>query len=104
MAGNNTAAFGIYRRRAQAERTIDPLLTAGFLNNDILVLQPDVLNSNECAHEKNTHAPEGTVADGTLSIGRQAILGFGPFIATGPITAPLAGSGVRGRESIEANV
>ena len=108
MAGKNTAAFGIYKTRTQAESAVDRMLAAGFSNNDISVLLPDTTSSKEFAHEKNTKAPEGTatgvatggVVGGTLGllagIGALAIPGVGPLIAAGPIMGALAGLGVGG--------
>src|ERR1700752_3305626 len=108
MAGKNTAVFGIYKSRAQAESAVDRILAAGFSNNDISVLLPDSQSSKEFAHEKNTKMPEGTatgataggVIGGTLGllagIGSLAIPGVGPFIAAGPIMGALAGLGVGG--------
>src|SRR6202023_1657260 len=108
MAGKNTAAFGIYRNRAQVEGAIDALLAAKFRNEDISVLFPDNQGTKDFAHEKNTKAPEGAAAGvgtggvigGTLGllvgIGALAIPGLGPFIAAGPIMAALAGLGVGG--------
>src|SRR6201988_3036863 len=108
MAGKNTAVFGIYKSRAQAELAVDRILAAGFSNNDISVLLPDSQSSKEFAHEKNTKAPEGTTTGvatggaigGTLGllavIGALAIPGVGPFIAAGPIMGALAGIGTGG--------
>jgi hypothetical protein len=108
MAGKNTAVFGIYKTRAQAEQAVDRLMAAGFSNNDISVLLPDTTSSKEFAHEKNTKAPEGAatgaatggVVGGTLGllagIGALAIPGVGPLIAAGPIMGALAGLGVGG--------
>jgi hypothetical protein len=108
MAGKNTAAFGIYKTRADAERAVDSLVSAGFSNSDISVLLQDQQTSREFAHEKNTKAPEGTTTGaisggavgGTLGllagIGALAIPGVGPFIAAGPIMGTLAGLGVGG--------
>ena len=108
MAGKNTAVFGIYKTRSQAEQAVDRLMAAGFSNNDISVLLPDTTSSREFAHEKNTKAPEGTatgvatggVVGGTLGllagIGALAIPGVGPLIAAGPIMGALAGLGVGG--------
>jgi hypothetical protein len=108
MAGKNTAVYGIYRDRPQAEAAVDRLLAAGFRNEDISVLFPDNRGSKDFAHEKNTKAPEGTttgattggVIGGTLGllagIGALAIPGVGPFIAAGPIMGTLAGVGVGG--------
>jgi hypothetical protein len=105
MSGKNTAVFGIYKSVEQAERAVDHILAAGFSNNDISVLLPDIRSSKEFAHEKNTKAPEGTttgvttggVVGGTLGllagIGALAIPGVGPFIAAGPIMGALAGLG-----------
>ncbi len=108
MAGKNTAVFGIYKTRAAAEGAADALVLAGFPNNDISVLMPDVHSTREFAHEKNTKAPEGTttgvVAGGAIGgtlgllagIGALAIPGIGPFIAAGPIMGALAGLGTGG--------
>jgi hypothetical protein len=108
MAGKNTAVYGIYRDRPQAEAAVDRLLGAGFRNEDLSVLLPDNRGSKDFAHEKNTKAPEGTatgaatggVVGGTLGllagIGALAIPGLGPFIAAGPIMGALAGLGVGG--------
>ena len=108
MTGKKTAVFGIYQNRNQAERSVDDLLRAGFVNDDISVLLPDNRGSKDFAHEKNTKAPEGATAGvatggaigGTLGllagIGALAIPGVGPLIAAGPIMAALAGLGVGG--------
>jgi hypothetical protein len=108
MAGKNTAVFGIYRDRAQAERGVDTLVNAGFRAEDISVLLPENVGTKDFAHQKNTKAPEGTatgagtgaVLGGTLGllagIGALAIPGVGPFIAAGPIMGALAGLGTGG--------
>jgi hypothetical protein len=108
MAGKNTAAFGIYRNRIQAEKGVDALLASGFRNEDISVLMPENEGTKDFAHEKNTKAPEGATTGGiaggaiggTLGllagIGALAIPGLGPFIAAGPIMGALAGAGTGG--------
>ena len=108
MDRRNTAVFGIFKNAAQAESAVDYIVAAGFSHNDISVLLPDMENTKEFAHEKNTKAPEGTAAGvttggvigGTLGllagIGALSIPGLGPFIAAGPIMASLAGLGVGG--------
>ncbi len=108
MAGKNTAAFGIYANRAQAEQATDRFLASGFSNQDISVLMADKEGSQQFAHEKNTKAPEGAatgvtaggVVGGTLGLlagfGALAIPGVGPLIAAGPIMAGLAGLGIGG--------
>ena len=105
MAGKNTAAFGIFKSRLQAEECVDRLLSAGFRSDDISILAPDQATTKELATEKNTKAPEGATtgavtggaAGGTIGllagIGAIAIPGLGPFIAAGPIMAALAGVG-----------
>jgi hypothetical protein len=106
MAGKNTAVFGIFKSRTQAESCIDALMQGGFRSEDISVLAPDQDTTKELATEKNTKAPEGTATGataggalgGTLGllagIGALAIPGVGPFIAAGPIMGALAGMGV----------
>src|SRR5215813_6255047 len=103
MAGKNTAVFGIYRDRANAEEAVDALRAAGFRNSDVSALLPDNVGSKDFAHEKNTKAPEGAAAGGAsgallggalgwlAGIGSLAIPGLGPFIASGPIMGALAG-------------
>jgi hypothetical protein len=105
MAGKNTAAFGIFRDRAHAERGVDLLVQNGFRPEDISVLMPDNVGTKDFAAEKNTKAPEGAttgaVAGGAIGgtlgllagIGALAIPGLGPFIAAGPIMGALAGLG-----------
>lgn len=105
MAGKNTAVFGIFPSRGDAEQAVDQLIAAGFRSDDISVLAPDQKGSHEFATEKNTKAPEGTTTGaatggaigGTLGllagIGALAIPGLGPFIAAGPIMGALAGMG-----------
>jgi hypothetical protein len=106
MAGKNTAAFGIFKSRTQAENCVDALMRAQFRADDISVLAPDQRTTKELATEKNTKAPEGAatgattggVIGGTLGllagIGALAIPGVGPFIAAGPIMGALSGLGV----------
>jgi hypothetical protein len=108
MAGKNTAAFGIYKSRSEAENAVDTLQQAGFRSDDISVLMPDQQSSEEFAHEKNTKAPEGTTTGGIVGgalggtlgllagIGALAIPGLGPFIAAGPIMGALGGLGAGG--------
>jgi hypothetical protein len=104
----NTAVYGIYRNRSQAENSVDRLIAAGFRTEDISVLLAENVGTKDFAHEKHTKAPEGTatgaaaggVVGGTLGllagIGALAIPGLGPFIAAGPIMATLAGAGAGG--------
>ena len=103
MAGKNTAVFGIFQTRANAESAVDQLNRAGFSTQDISVLMSDKNSSHEFATEKNTKAPEAAAtgagvgggvggAVGLLAgLGALAIPGVGPLIAAGPIMAALAG-------------
>jgi hypothetical protein len=108
MAGKNTAAFAIFRSRAEAEVAVNELTRASFSRQDVSVLMADKSGTRDFAAEKNTKAPEGTttgagvggVVGGTLGllagIGALAIPGVGPLIAAGPIMATLAGVGAGG--------
>jgi len=108
MAGKNTAVFGIFQTRANAERAVDELNRAGFSTQDVSVLMSDKGSSHEFAAEKNTKAPEaaatGAGVGGGLGgavglmagLGALAIPGVGPLIAAGPIMGALAGLGVGG--------
>src|SRR5947209_9204237 len=105
MAGKNTAVYGIYQSRTQAEQAVDRLLAADFRNEDISVLLQDNVGTKDFAHEKHTKAPEGTTTGvlaggaigGTIGllagIGVLAIPGLGPLVAAGPVIAALAGVG-----------
>ena len=100
------AVFCLCHSESQAEQIVDALKSAGFPNNDISVLLPDIGGRGDFAHEQHTKAPEGAAAGaGTggvmggvlgwlMGIGSLAIPGVGPFIAAGPIIAALAGAGV----------
>ena len=105
--GGHTAVFGIYSTKANIEKAIVALQTAGFRSDEVSVLIPGP-GSNELVTEKSSKAPEG-VATGAGSgavvgaalgwlagIGALALPGFGPLIAAGPIAAALAGVGVGG--------
>jgi hypothetical protein len=108
MAGKNTAVFGIYQTQADVEYAVDALRAESFRNTDISVLFPENAGTKDFAVEKNTKAPEGTVAGVTTGgviggilgwltgIGALAIPGVGPFIAAGPIVAAIAGVGMGG--------
>jgi hypothetical protein len=108
MAGKNTAVFGIYQTRSQAEAAVDAFMDNSFRAEDISVLMPDNVGTKDFAHEKHTKAPEagvtgaaiGGIAGGTLGLlaglGTLAIPGLGPFIAAGPIMGALAGIGAGG--------
>ena len=108
MTGKNTAVFGIYPNRSDAEEAVDTLRQAGFRNSDVSALLPDNVGTKDFAHEKKSKAPEGTAAGaatggvlgGALGwlagIGSLAIPGVGPFIAAGPIMGALAGVGAGG--------
>jgi hypothetical protein len=108
MAGKNTAVYGIFTTRSQAETAVDQLLANGFRNEDISVLMQDNVGTKDFAASKETKAPEGTttgvVAGGAIGgtlgllagIGALAIPGLGPFIAAGPIMGALAGVGTGG--------
>jgi hypothetical protein len=105
MAGKNTAVFGIYQARMQAEEAVDSLIDHGFRAEDISVLMAENAGTKDFAHEKHTKAPEGAtsgavaggVVGGTLGLlvglGSLAIPGLGPLLAAGPLVAALAGIG-----------
>src|SRR5437667_11748985 len=108
MTGKNTAAFGIYHSRKDAEFAVDTLRAEGFRNTDISVLFAENEGTKDFATEKHTKAPEGAATGATtggviggvlgwlVGLGTLAIPGVGPLIAGGPIVAALAGVGVGG--------
>jgi len=101
---SHKSVYAIATSGPQATQIVDNLTLAGFSPNDISVLFPDKDSTHEFSHEKNTKAPEGTVAGvaaggvlgGTLGllagIGALAIPGVGPLIAAGPLMAALSGA------------
>src|ERR1700691_888424 len=96
MANKNNSVLGIYPDRISVEEAVEALRAAGFRGTDISVLFQENQGTKDFAHEKNTKAPEGTVAGGILGgisggvlgwltgIGALAIPGLGPLIAAGP--------------------
>lgn len=103
-----SAVFAIVSNPVQAESVVDELRLAGFSNNDVSVLFPDMEGTQEFAHTNSTKAPEGAVIGATagglfggvagwlLGLGTLAIPGAGPLIAAGPIFAALSGVAVGG--------
>ena len=83
----NTAAFGIYSSRTNAENALDLLNAAGYRNTDISVLFAENQGTKDFAHEKGTRcwkasatgAGPGAVIGGALGwlagIGALAIPG-----------------------------
>jgi hypothetical protein len=63
MAEIKTAVFGVDQNEKQAERTIDDLLAAGFSNDDVSVLLPDLRGTKDFAHDKGTKTPENGAQD-----------------------------------------
>jgi hypothetical protein len=102
------AVFGIYKIRREAENAVNALRTNGFRTEDISVLLPENMGSQDQFHIRVSKAPEdavagasaGAVLGGTLSllasIGTLTIPGVGPFIAAGPLLSALAGAGAGG--------
>lgn len=111
------AVFCLAENQDQANRIVDQLINARFMNEDISILYPnesgDITNTRRPVKgnirtEKRSKAPEGGVTGATVGgllggslgllagIGSLAIPGLGPFIAAGPIMAALSGSAVGG--------
>jgi len=98
------AVICIIPTAVQADRIVDRLRMAGFLNSDISALMPDKSGVRDMGHEKHSKAPEGTstgaaggaIVGGALGwlagIGALAIPGVGPLVAAGPIMAALSGA------------
>src|SRR5438128_4256343 len=108
MTGKNTAAFGIYHSRKDAEFAVDTLRAEGFRNTDISVLFAEHEGTKDFATEKHTKAPEGAATGATtgrviggvlgwlVGLGTLAVPGVGRLIAAGRIVAALTGAGVGG--------
>jgi Protein of unknown function (DUF2934) len=103
----HTAVFGIYSTKANIEKAVIALQTAGFRSDEVSVLIPGP-GSNALVTEKSSKAPEGAaMGAGSGAVvgaalgwlagnGALALPGFGPLIAAGPIASALAGVGVGG--------
>ena len=108
MIGMDSAAFGIFANRSNAEAAVDQLTLAGFSSQDISALLSDKAESQDFATENQTMAAEaatagagvGGIVGGALGllagIGALAVPGVGPIIVAGPLMASLAGLGVGG--------
>src|SRR5207302_9209422 len=95
MTGKNTAAFGIYHSRKDAEFAVDTLRAEGFRNTDISVLFAENEGTKDFATERQTKAPEGAVTGaptggviggglgGLVGLGTLPIRGVGPWIGGG---------------------
>ncbi|MBX9770340.1 MAG: hypothetical protein K2X29_03160 [Candidatus Obscuribacterales bacterium] len=75
---------------AEAECLMSSLRAAGFSNNDISMVLPDVSGPRDLTLEKHSKAPEGTAIGASTG----ALLGavFGWFTGTGMVTIPTLGS------------
>lgn len=105
---NAKSVFGIFKSRTQVEKAVNLLKQADFRSLDISVLMPEMGDTKNFAHQKNTKAPEGATTGAVtgaavgsglgwlVGIGALAIPGVGPFIAAGPIVAAIAGAGMGG--------
>lgn len=101
---SHKSVYAIAISEGQALQIVDSLISSGFSSNDISILYPDKDSTHQFSHEKNTKAPEGTVAGvstgGVLGgafgllvgLGALAIPGVGPLIAAGPLLAALSGA------------
>lgn len=99
----NTAVFGLYASRSDAQSAVMAFQNAGYRPTDISMLAAENIGNKDLAIEKNSKSPEGAatgavsgaVVGGALGwlvgTGALAIPGLGPFIAAGPIMAALAG-------------
>ncbi len=104
----NTAVFGLYPSRSQAESAVNLFQNAGYRPTDISMLAPENIGNKDLAIQKNSKSPEGAttgavsgaVVGGAMGwlagIGALSIPGLGPLIAAGPIMAALAGAGAGG--------
>src|SRR2546428_4536641 len=100
MTGKNTAAFGIYHSRKDAEFAVDTLRAEGFRNTDISVLFAENEGTKDFATEKHTKAPEGAATGATtggviggvlgwlVGLGTLAGPGIGPPVSAGAACFP----------------
>ena len=76
MSARNRAVFGIYVSQLDAENAVHGLKLAGFRSTDISILFPDNTGTKDLALERNTKAPEGTVAGAGVGAVVGGILGW----------------------------
>ena len=105
---NKKTVFGLLKSKPEVNNAVDLLRAAKFRPMDISVLMPEMGDTKNFAHEKETKAPEGATtgaitgaAAGSglgwlVGIGALAIPGVAPFIAAGPVVAAIAGAGAGG--------
>src|SRR3989441_11103479 len=106
MTGKNTAAFGIYHSRKDAEFAVDTLRAEGFRNTDISVLFAENEGTKDFATEKHTKAPEGAATGATTGGGIGGVLGWLVGLGTlagpggGPVVSGGTGCGPRNRRGV----
>jgi hypothetical protein len=99
------ALFSIADSEVHAVSIFNQLLAAGFSENDISALFPDMDGTRHFAHEKHSKAPEGATAGAgggavvggalglLMGMGALVIPGVGPVLAAGPVLSALVGAG-----------
>jgi len=91
---------GIFENRADAERAVEDLKSAGFDQNHIGLVTQDKQANQQMAEEHGTHSTEGAVAGGLIggtagallaATGALVIPGVGPFLSAGILATSLVG-------------
>ncbi len=91
---------GIFENRADAERAVEDLKSAGFDQNRIGLVTQDKQANQQLAEEHGTHSTEGAVAGGLIggtagallaATGALVIPGVGPFLSAGILATSLVG-------------
>ena len=91
---------GVFENRADAERAVEDLKSAGFDQNRIGLVTQDKQANQQLAEEHGTHSTEGAVAGGLIggtagallaATGALVIPGVGPFLSAGILATSLVG-------------
>jgi hypothetical protein len=106
VAGNSNTVVGLFADQTAAQRGIEALKTAGFLEQEIGVAARDKGQQKDITESTGTGAAEGAgkgaVGGGVLGgivgllagVGALVIPGIGPIIAGGALASTLAGAGI----------
>jgi hypothetical protein len=106
MPGSSRSTFGIYPDQAAVEQAVSALKQSGFRGTDVSVLVPDNVGTKDFAHQKNTKAPEGAVAGGSIGallggglgflggMGLMMVPGLEQVAVAGPVLGTLSGLGL----------
>jgi hypothetical protein len=105
MVTSTHSVVGLYRRRSDAEKAVQDLVTEGFSRDQISVVAPDSAAADaagtpkigplsDVESETGTGAAIGGIAGFIGGLAALAIPGIGPVLAAGPLAAGIMGAGI----------